>query len=83
MLQLAIAESIDAGKQDATILEWLRCPELSVILVDLAKEVSNVLDTNESDKSSAWNILKLCFSSCRDGGKDTVYINIKNDNIYT
>lgn len=70
MIELCIAESIRSGKQgDPSLTDWLRTAEFSNMLVDIAKEVSNVLDTVDSDKTTAWSILKLCFSSTSDGGK--------------
>jgi len=35
---------------------------MSEVMITLAKEVSNVLSATEKQKSTAWSILKLCFS---------------------
>ncbi|KAF4521588.1 hypothetical protein B566_EDAN001308 [Ephemera danica] len=69
ILCMCIKAAIQVGNQgDQEIRDWLQSSELHQILVELAKEVSIVLGASDKDRSTAWSILKLCFSSTIEGG---------------
>jgi hypothetical protein len=65
---------------ESSVVVWLRGAKMSEVLLNLAKEVCNVLESTEKQKSIAWSILKLCFSPCAQGerGKKNIGNHLKH-----
>ncbi|XP_065352907.1 E3 ubiquitin-protein ligase listerin isoform X2 [Cloeon dipterum] len=71
ILLCCIEEAVHADKLgEKSVIMWLRSAGMSDVMLTLAKEVSNMLESTEKQKSTSWTILKLCFSPSTQHDKE-------------